>query len=143
MKFYPRLKPFFVVTALCLTSFIGLTYLLFQHFNLGTLLGSTVAFGLSLFFLVPIMKNQTVEVTDEGLVVSIFGTAMTLEVQDLYQVLKERDGAISYRFEKGDVLCQITPYAYHDAEILQEHFSRIFNLEKLRVEIIEQTRLSQ
>ena len=141
MKFYPRIKSLFVVTALCLTSFIGLTYLLFQHFNLGTLLGSAVTFGLSLFFLVPIMKNQTVEVTDEGLVVSMFGTTMTLEVQDLFQVLKRRNGDISYRFEKGDVQCQITPYAYHDAEMLQEHFNRIFNLEKLGVEIIEETRL--
>ena len=109
----------------------------FQHFNLLALLGSGVTFGLSLFFLLPIIKNQTVEITDEGVVVSIFGTPMTLDVQDLYQVLKSRNGVISYRFEKGDVLCQITPYAYHDAEILQEHFSRIFNLDKLKVEIVD------
>ncbi len=137
MKFYPLKRSLFVVTALCLTSFIGLTYLLFQQFNLLTLLGSGVTFGLSLFFLVPIMKNQTVEITDRGVVVSIFGTPITLDVQDLYQVLKSRDGVVSYRFEKGDVLCQITPYAYHDAEILQEHFSRLFNLDKLKVEIVD------
>ena len=137
MKFYPLKRSLFVVTALCLTSFIGLTYLLFQQFNLFALLGSGVTFGLSLFFLFPIMKNQTVEITDRGVVVSMFGTPITLEVQDLYQVLKRRNGDISYRFEKGDVLCQITPYAYHDAEILQEHFSRIFNLDELKVEIVE------
>ena len=137
MKFYPRIRSLFVVTALCLTSFIGLTYLLFQQFNLLALLGSGVTFGLSLFFLFQIMKNQTVEFTDEGVVVSIFGTPITLDVQDLYQVLKRRNGDISYRFEKGDVLCQITPYAYHDAEILQEHFSRLFNLDKLKVEIVD------
>ncbi|MEM9274611.1 MAG: hypothetical protein AAGA80_16860 [Cyanobacteria bacterium P01_F01_bin.143] len=142
MKFYPHMRSLFFLTALCLTSFLFLTYFLFQHFNLGTLLGSAVTFGLSLFFLVPMMKNQTVEITDEGLIVTIFGTAMTLEVQDLHQVLKRRNGDLSYRFEKGDFLCQITPYAYHDAEKLQEYLNRMFNLDKLRVEIIEETRLS-
>ena len=97
MKFYPLIKPLVFLTALFLVCFIGLTYLCWQNFNIGTLLGSTVTFGLSLFFLVPIIKNQTVEITDRGLIVTIFGTAINLEDQDLYQVLKRRNGDISYR----------------------------------------------
>lgn len=138
MIFYPDTRLVLIIFIACLVACIGLAYLSFQQRNLLPLLGSVAMLSIALFLLVPIIKNQTVELIDKGLVITTFGMVVTLDVNDLYQVVKRRDGAISYRFQTGDFKCQVTPYAYHERKILQEHFSRKFKLDELTVEVIEE-----
>jgi hypothetical protein len=138
MRFYPNTTLVFIIFIACLLAGIGLAYLCFQQKKLLPLLGSVAMLSIALFFLFPVIKNQTVDLIDKGLVISSFGTAVILDVNDLYQVVKRRDGALSYRFERGDFNCQVTPYAYHEGKILQEHFNQKFKLDELTVEVIEE-----
>ena len=138
MRFYPNTTLVFIIFIACLLACIGLAYLCFQQRKLLPLLGSVAMLSIALFFLFPVIKNQTVDLIDKGLVISSFGTAVTLDVNDLYQVVKRRDGALSYRFERGDFNCQVTPSAYHEGKRLQEQFNQKFKLDELTVEVIEE-----
>jgi hypothetical protein len=138
MKFYPHTSSLRIIFVFCLLAGMGLAYLFWQQSNVLTLLSSVTMFGIALFFFVPVIKNQTVEFIDEDLVISSFGRIVTLDVNNLYQVIKRRDGTISYRFEKDDFICQVTPSAYHEGEILQEQFNKKFKLEELKVEVIKE-----
>ena len=138
MIFYPDTRLALIILMACLVACIGLAYLSFQQRNLFPLFGSVAMLSLALFLLVPVLKNQTVEFKDKGLLIGTFGMVVTLEVKDLAQVVKRKDGAISYQFQRGDFKCQVTPCAYHEGKILQEHFNRQFKLDELTVDVIEE-----
>ena len=137
--FYPNRRLAFIIAITCLAASLGLASLSFRQIDILALLGSAVMLGISWFFFVPIIKNQTVEFIDgDKIIIGNFGKMITIDVNDLYQILKRSDGAISYRFHKADFQCQITPHAYHQAEILQEHLDCLFKLKELAMEVIEE-----
>jgi hypothetical protein len=87
---------------------------------------SIVAFLGSVFFPGPVLRNQTVEVRDESLIVRTFWHAVELRPRHLTEVVRHKGGARSYLFESGDLFYQITSVAYHNAEAFQREFDRLF-----------------
>jgi len=137
--FYPNRRLAFIIAITCLAASLGLASLSFRQIDILALLGSAVMLGISWFFFVPIIKNQTVEFIDgDKIIIGNFGKMITIDVNDLYQILKRSDGAISYRFHKADFQCQITPHAYHQAETLQERLDCLFKRKELAMEVIEE-----
>ena len=140
--FYPNKRFAFVIAITCLAASIGLAFFSFRQLDILDLFSSVVILSLLYILclcLLAIIKNQTVEFIDKDkIIVGHFCKMVTVDGNDLSQVIKRRDGAISYRFHKIDFDCQITPRAYHQAEALQEHFDRLFKLTELDVEVIEE-----
>ena len=89
----------------------------------------------SVFFLGPVIRNQTIGVGDASLVVRTFGRAVELKAPHLTEVVKNKAGARSYRFKSGNLWYQVTPLAYHQANILQQEFDRLFDLDRLGITI--------
>ncbi len=87
---------------------------------------STVPFILGIFFLIPILKNQTVEVLSDCIVISSFGKRVTLDVADLHEIVTRQNGYISFCFYSDKSWVQITPLCYHSGEILEEELERLF-----------------
>ena len=73
MKFYPRRK---FITFLGIFSIIvsaGMMFLSFHSFGLKTTIPALIFFGFFVFFIVPVIKNQVVGVTDNGIIIYNFG----------------------------------------------------------------------
>jgi len=99
---------------------------------------SGVAFVLFVMLLGPVLRNQTIEVGDEFLVVRTFGLAVKLEPGHLIEVVKRRNGSLAYQFHAGGLLhYQVSPLAYYHSESLQKHFDCLFDLNKLGISIPE------
>jgi hypothetical protein len=143
MKFYPQIEIARIIAITCLIAGMWLAYLSLRQQSILVLVYSAVTFSISYLFLVPVIKNQTIEFIDAGVIINAFGTPVTCSVNDLYQVLKRNDGAISYRFRKGDAQYQVTTKAYHESEKLQEYFNRTFKLDELGVKVIEEFKVRQ
>jgi len=90
-------------------------------------LGAAVTGVLSVVLLGPVLRNQTIEVGEASVLVRTFARAVELRPQHLTQVVRRKSGIVSYRFESGRRLYQVTPIVYHDAALLQAEFDRLFD----------------
>jgi len=126
MKFYPNRKsPIFFCLFLILSFFVS-QYFVISSFNLIILILSILFFGMFIFFLLPIIKNQIVEVKDNHIILFNFGKCIELWPKNLYEIVDRKNGLISYRFIKGSSRYQISPCGYYDSKLLQSHFKKLF-----------------
>ena len=135
MIFYPRRKAVACLGIACLVAGVAAAYLAYQRSSSILSLGAMVAILGSVFFLGPVIRNQTIGVGDASLVVRTFGRAVELKAPHLTEVVKNKAGARSYRFKSGNLWYQVTPLAYHQANILQQEFDRLFDLDRLGITI--------
>lgn len=84
-----------------------------------------IAIGLSIFTLVPVVRNQVVTITDDGITVSWYGRKYNFTVDNFEMISKSKGGIISFRFLRGGCRHQITPFLYTNGEEMQREFSRI------------------
>jgi len=111
----------------CLAIGVGAAYLSVRVGSVTLALVSIMAFFGSVVLLGPVLRNQTVEVRDESLIVRTFWHAVELRPCHLTEVVRHKGGARSYRFESGDFFYQISPIAYHNSEALQREFDQLFD----------------
>jgi len=133
MIFYPRRKTVAYLGIACLVAGVAAAYLAHERASSILSLGSIVAILGSVFLLGPVIRNQTIDVGDANFVVRTFGRAVELKPTHLTAVVKDKAGAKSYRFKSGNLLYQVTPLAYHHANILQQEFDRLFDLDRLGI----------
>ena len=107
-----------------LASFI--VYISVQRDRSTLLYLSLLPFAFSLFLLGPVLKNQIVEVFDNGIVVHSFRKRTKLDRNDLHEIVTRRNGYISFCFQSDKGWFQITPLCYHYGEMLQDEFNRLF-----------------
>jgi len=127
--FSPRRKAVTLVFLACLTAGIGGCFLAFQHANVFIAAASFLAISCAAFLLVPLLRNQAIEVCGKRIVVRAHGRAFELTAVHLKEVLWRKNGVISYRFQSGNSHFQVSPTAYKDADILQKEFDRLFPME--------------
>lgn len=87
---------------------------------------SIIPFALGIFHLGPVLKNQIVEVLDDGIVVYSFRRRVKLDINDLHEIVTRRNGYVSFCFQSDKGWFQITPLCYHCGGMLQYEFHRLF-----------------
>lgn len=87
---------------------------------------AVLALGMAVYQLVPVIRNQVVEVVSNGIVISAFGKKTVLTRDDLYNIEYHHNCIASYQFNQGDRYFQITPVAYTNGSDLLQEFIRIF-----------------
>lgn len=136
MIFHPRTKNAGYIGLACLTASLVGAFFSTRNGSLTVAIFSCAAFLLFVILIGPVLGNQTIEIGDGFIVVRKFRRAVQLEPDDLVEVIKRRDGSLAYKFHAGVILhYQISPLAYYHAEVLQEHFDCIFDLESLGISI--------
>ena len=105
---------------------LGMVFLSFYSYGIKTAIPAITFFVFFLFLIIPVIKNQVVDVKNNGIIVYNFGKSFELRFENLLEVVFRKRGAISYRFQKGAYHFQITPFAYYDGELLQAKFESLF-----------------
>jgi len=126
MKFYPRRKfiTFMGIFSIILSA--GMMFLSFNSFSLKTTIPGLIFFGLFVFFIVPVIKNQVVGVKNNGIIIYNFGKGFEVGLDELFEVVSRKRGVLSYRFQKGTYRFQISPVGYYKSKLLQKKFSNLF-----------------
>lgn len=137
MKYRPDRTIIAVLGGFCLICSIGLAGAWVQYRMPVTLLCSGVALVVSAFLLMPVARNQIVETGVDGIILYSFGRGIELNADDLFEVVRRKNGVLSYRFYKADFSCQITPHAYRQGKSLQDEFDWLFSLDDPAVNVIE------
>ena len=60
---------------------------------------SPLPFAFGIFMLGPVLKNQIVEVLEDGILVHSFRKRFKLDIKDLHEIVTRRNGYISYCFQ--------------------------------------------
>jgi len=129
LKFHPARKRVAFFAMACLVIGITAAYgFLHSHSVLMAVCSGVAVVGF-LFLLGPVLRNQTVEVGQDCIIVRTFGRPFELKAEHLVEVVRRKNGAMSYRFQAGNQHYQVTPLAYGDADIIQKHFDRLFDSE--------------
>ena len=89
--------------------------------------GALTAIGLSVFILVPVFRNQVVEIINDSIIIHAFREKSYLTIDNLTEIRRNKDGSNSYRFSKQGVRFQVTPSGYSDKEKMSYEFIRIFD----------------
>jgi len=104
----------------------GMMFLSFNSFSLKTTIPGLIFFGLFVFFIVPVIKNQVVGVKNNGIIIYNFGKGFEVGLDELFEVVSRKRGVLSYRFQKGTYRFQISPVGYYKSKLLQKKFSNLF-----------------
>jgi hypothetical protein len=126
MKFYPKRK---LITFLGIFSIIVsavMMFLSFHSFSLKTTISALIFFGIFVYLIIPVIKNQMVDVKNNGIIIYNFGKGYELGSDDLFEIVSRKGGALSYRFQKGTYRFQISPCGYYNGKLLQEKFCNLF-----------------
>jgi len=126
MTFYPPRKVIgaFGVIFLLLSAFAIYRY---SQVHLNSHLAIAVlTICIAVYQLVPVIRNQIVEITAKEIIVSSFGKKTVLTKADLYNIEYHHNCIASYQFNKGSQYYQITPIAYTNGFEMLQHFIRIF-----------------
>ena len=126
MKFYPKRKFIAFLGIFSLIVSAGMTFLSFHSFDFKTSIPALIFFGIFVFLIFPVIKNQVVDVKNNGIIIYNFGKCFELGSDDLFEVARRKGGALSYRFQKGIYRFQISPCGYYNDKLLQEKFSNFF-----------------
>jgi hypothetical protein len=127
MLYYPSRKSVGLLGLFDLALFGVLTWLFLATSNLAYGICAMIALGLSVFILVPVLRNQKVEVINESIIVHAFGQQNYLTIDNLTGIRTNKDGSSSYRFTKGGKRFQVTPSGYSDSIHMSYEFIRIFD----------------
>jgi hypothetical protein len=125
IKFYPKRKFVTLISIISLLVSCAMMFLSFHTFGLKTAIASFLSFGIFIFFIFPVFKNQVVAVKDNCIVLYSFGKGCDLSRDDLLEIVNRGGGIFSYRFKKGTSHFQISPHAYHNGEILENKLNDI------------------
>ncbi len=126
MKFYPKRKFIAFLGIFSIIVSARMTFLSFDSFNLKTTIPALIFFGIFVFLIFPVIKNQVVDVKNNGIIIYNFGKGFELGSDDLFEVVRRKGGTLSYRFQKGSYPFQISPCNYYNDKLLQEKFSNFF-----------------
>ena len=143
MMFYPHRKTAAYLGIACLVAGVAVAYVAHERASSILSLGSIVAIFGAIIFLGPVIRNQTITVGGASLLLRTFGRAVGLKATHLTEVVRNKAGGMSYRFKSGNLLYQVTPLAYHHANILQQEFDRLFDLDRLGITITGPRRPNQ
>lgn len=126
MTFYPPRKvigTFGVV-------FSGLSLFAIYRYSQVHKLSYAIIAALTLFIavyhLMPVLRNQVVEVTLNGIIISSFGKKTFLTRENLYNIEYRHNCIASYQFNQEKRYYQITPIAYVNGSDMLREFIRIF-----------------
>jgi len=108
-------------------------FLSFYSLGLKAAIASLIFFGIFIFLIFPVLKNQVVEVKSNCIVLYSFGKGFDLGSEDLFEVVDRGKGIFSYRFEKGTFHFQISPRSYYDGEVLENHLKKIFSAQSIKL----------
>ena len=113
MTFYPPRKIIGTFGSI----FLGLSLFAFYRYNQGHKFSFAIIAVLSLciavYQLVPVFRNQIVEIVSDGIIISSFGKKTAISKADLYNVEYHHTCIASYQFNQGKRYYQITPIAYN------------------------------
>jgi len=138
MMFCPRRKEASCLGLAFLVFALACAYLTLRNGTITTVVSSSAAFILFVFFFEPALMNQTIEIGNDFIIVRTFRRVVKLKTEHLVEVVKRRNGSLAYRFHAGGFLhYQVSPLGYYHAEILQKHFDSIFDLNRLGISIHE------
>jgi len=126
MTFYPPRKR------ICTSGlvFLGLFVVALYKYNLSPRLSYVIIAVLTLciaiYQLVPVIRNQIVEIKGDSIIISSFGNKILLTRQDLDQIEYHHTSIASYQFIKERHYYEITPIAYKNGYDMLQEFIRIF-----------------
>ena len=133
MVYYPHRKIVGILGSICFAVSIVLTYQYIQIARMIYAISDFVTIVLSVFLLMPVLRNQVVEVVGQSIVIHTFGKKSNLTVDNLDSINRSMDGAISYRFSSEGRRYQVTPNVYTNSEAMLKEFKLIFNPRNKRV----------
>ena len=125
-KFHPKRKFIAFLGIFSIIVSAGLAFLSFHSLGFKTTIPALIFFGIFVFLIIPVIKNQVVDVEDNGIVIYNFGKGFELGSDDLFEVVRRKGGALSYRFQKGTYRFQISPCGYYNGKLLQDKLRNFF-----------------
>jgi hypothetical protein len=131
--YYPFRKTVGILGFLDLVLGLILICLFLMTFKVAYAVCAVAAIGLSIFILVPVFRNQVVEVINNSLIVHTFREKTYLTIDHLTEIRRNKDGSNSYRFTKQGDRFQVTPSGYSDKEQMSQEFIRIFDRPSKRI----------
>jgi len=138
MMFYPRRKNVGWLSMACLAFSISAAYIAARNGSVTMAVCACAAFLLFVFLFGPALRNQTIEIGNDFIIVRTFRRPVKLKTEHLVEVVKRQNGSLAYRFHAGGILhYQVSPLGYYDAETLQKNFDCIFDLDRLGISIRE------
>ena len=81
---------------------------------------------MAVYLIMPVVRNQIVEITSDGIIIRSFGKKTLLTKADLYEIEYHHTCIASYQFAKDKQFYQVTPIAYNNGSIMLQEFQRIF-----------------
>jgi len=130
-KFSPRRKSVGLVGTGSLAAGVGGAWLAVHWESSLIAVISGIAILFAVFLFGPVIRNQTIEVSDRSIVVHTFGRSVELTADHLTEIVRRKGGGLSYRFRSGNSFYQITPMGYYDARKFEREFDRLFALKSL------------
>ena len=127
MLYYPSRKIIGTLGFFDLALSLILIYQYLATYKIGYAICSALAIGLAVFILVPVFRNQVVEIINDGIIVQAFGEKNYLNIDNLVEIRRNKDGSNSYRFSKNGIRFQVTPSGYSDKVKMSYEFIRIFD----------------
>ena len=127
MIYYPARKAVGILGFLDLTLALILAYQFLTTHLIVYAICAVAAIGLAVFILVPVFRNQVVEIINDSIIVNTFGERNYLTIDNLTGIRRNKDGTNSYRFSKQGSRFQVTPCGYSDKEKMSYEFIRIFD----------------
>jgi len=110
--------------------FLGLSGFAFYGYSQVHKLSYVIIASLSLciaaYQLIPVLRNQVVEITSNGIIISTFGKKNLLTKTNLYDIEYHHKCIASYQFKEGKRYYQITPIAYKNGSDMLEEFKKKF-----------------
>ena len=119
MKFHPKRKFIGFLGVFSILVSAGLAFLSFHSLGFKTTFPALIFFGIFVVLIIPVIKNQVVDVRDNGIVIYNLGKGFELGSEDLFEVVRRKGGALSYRF-------QISPCGYYNGKLLQDKLRNFF-----------------
>lgn len=132
MVYYPCRKIIGLLGSICFAVSIILTYQYIVTYKIAYAICDVVTMGLSVFLLMPVLRNQVVEVVGQSIIIHAFGKKSNLTADNLDSISRSNDGATSYRFSKEGRRYQVTPNVYTNSDTMLEEFERIFDTRNKR-----------
>ncbi len=126
MIFYPPRKVICTFGVVFAALFLFALYRYGQVHKLAYLCIALLSLCISLYHLMPVVRNQIVEIVSNGIILTTFGRQTLLTPEHMYGIEYRNNCIASYQFKQGSRYYQVTPIAYkHGFEMLLE-FQRIF-----------------
>ena len=108
MKFYPRRKFIAFLGIFSIIVSAGMTFLSFPSFDLKITIPALIFFGIFVFLIFPVIKNQVVDVKNNGIIINNFGKGFELSSDDLFEVVRRKGGCFVISLSKRYLFSNFT-----------------------------------